>query len=110
MIHYTPEGSFIKLGLNFSFTPGGFRFMWAWYDFASHNAVTYRLRLRLFGQPAFMWAVNRFNVIEAHLMRHGLELVNSEILADLKATERDRQRINEPLCYVKPVRETDARA
>ena len=90
MIHYTPEGAFIKLGLNFSFTPGGFRVMWAWYDFATHNAVTYRLRIRLF-KPQFMWAVNRFNVIHAHLARHDLELVNREVLNDLKAAEIDGQ-------------------
>ena len=46
MIHHTPEGHHIKLGLNFSFTPGGFRLAWAWYDFASHKATTYRFRFR----------------------------------------------------------------
>lgn len=91
MLHHTPEGAFIKLGLNFSLTPGGFRLMWAWYDFATHNAVTYRLRIRLW-KPQFMWAVHRFNVIDAHLARFDLELVNREVLQDLKATESDAQR------------------
>ena len=103
MIHYTPEGAFIKLGLNFSFTPGGFRVMWAWYDFATHNAVTYRFRLRIGRGQNFMWAVNRFNVIDAHLMRHGLELVQSEILQDLKAMEATQKRTNEPYSLIKPV-------
>ena len=102
MIHYTPEGAFTKLGLNFSFTPGGFRIMWAWYDFATHNAVTYRLRLRLW-RPQFMWVVNRFNVIEQHLMRHELVLVNREVLFDLKAVEEADKRTNEPLAYIKPL-------
>jgi len=87
MIHYTPEGAFIKLGLNFSFTPGGFRLAWAWYDFATHNAVTYRFRLRINKRPNFIWVVNRFNVIDAHLMRHDLELVHREVLQDLRALE-----------------------
>ena len=101
MIHHTPEGSFIKLGLNFSRTPGGFRLMWAWYDFVTHNAVTYRLRLR-FWKPQFMWAVNRFNVIDAHLMRHDLELVSREVLHDLRASEEAEKRTNEPMAYIKP--------
>lgn len=100
MIHYTPEGAYIKLGLNFAFTPGGFRIMWAWYDFATHNAVTYRFRLRLW-RPQIMWEVNRFNVIEQHLMRHDLELVNREVLTDLKAVEASRKRVNEHLVYIK---------
>lgn len=102
MIHYTPEGSFIKLGLNFSLTPGGFRIMWAWYDFVTHNAVTYRLRIRLW-RPEIMWAKHRFNVIDAHLTRHDLELVSREVLHDLKAAEEADKRINEPLAYIKPV-------
>lgn len=101
MIHHTPEGAFIKLGLNFSRTPGGFRLLWAWYNFASHQAVTYRLRIRFF-KPQFMWAVNRFNVIDAHLQRHDLELVSREVLADLRAGEESRKRINERYAYIKP--------
>ena len=102
MIHYTPEGAYIKLGLNFSRTPGGFRLLWAWYNFASHEAVTYRLRLKIFGQPTFMWAVNRFNVIDAHLNRHGLELVNREVLEDLKAMELADMSRRDKQAYIKP--------
>lgn len=101
MIHHTPEGSFIKLGLNFSRTPGGFRLLWAWYNFASHQAVTYRLRIRFF-KPQFMWAVNRFNVIDAHLQRHDLELVSREVLADLKELQESQKRITERYAYIKP--------
>lgn len=101
MIHYTPEGAFIKLGLNFAFTPGGFRLLWAWYNFATHEAVTYRLRLR-FGRSWFMWAVNRFNVINAYMQRHDLELVNREVLADMKAMEESQKKRNERFAYIKP--------
>lgn len=102
MIHHTPEGAYIKLGLNFSRTPGGFRLLWAWYSFASHEAVTYRLRIKLIGQPTFMWAVHRFNVIDAHLSRHNLELVNREVLEDLRAAENEIKRTNEPYSLIKP--------
>lgn len=102
MISYTPEGRYIKLGLNFSLTPGGFRLLWAWYDFATHMATTYRLRIRLW-RPQIMWAKNRFNVIDSYLMRHDLELVSREVLHDLKAIENSQKRINEPLAYVKPL-------
>lgn len=102
MIHHTPEGAFIRLGLNFSRTTGGFRLVWAWYDFASHEAVTYRLRIKIFGKPTFMWAVNRFNVIDAHLSRYNLELVNREVLQDLRAAEDSMKRSWDKQAYIKP--------
>lgn len=87
MIHYTPEGHHIKLGLNFSRAPGGFRMLWAWYDFATNIATTYRLRVRLHMAPRFMWEVKKFNVIDSYLTIHDLDLVNREVLQDLKALE-----------------------
>lgn len=103
MIHHTPEGRHIKLGLNFSRSVGGFRLLWAWYNFATHEAVTYRLRLRFFGQPTFMWAVNRFNVIDAHLMRNDLALVHREVLEDLYAIESDMIRLSDQMTDIKPL-------
>ena len=101
MIHYTPEGCRIKLGLNFSGTPGGFRLLWAWYDFATYTATTYRLRVRLHMAPRLMWEVKTFNVIASHMDAHGLALVHREVLEDLKAIEDDVKRTNEPLVYLK---------
>ena len=63
MIHYTPEGHQIKLGLNFSRAKGGLRLLWAWYDFATHMATTYRLRIRLHMAPRIMWEVTRPEVL-----------------------------------------------
>jgi hypothetical protein len=103
MIHYTPEGNIIKVGLNFGFTPGGFRLVWAWYDFATHNAVTYRLRLRFNKRPNYFWVVNRFNVIEGYLNLHDFDLVSREVLNDLKAMEETQKRTNEPYAYIKPL-------
>ena len=102
MIHHTPEGHHIKLGLNFSRTPGGFRMLWAWYDFATNTATTYRLRVRLHMAPRMMWEIKKFNVIDSYLMVHGLELVNKEVLEDLHAVERAVKRINEPYAIIKP--------
>jgi len=102
MIHYTPEGRHIKLGLNFSGAKGGFRLMWAWYNFATHKATTYRLRVRLHMAPRILWEVKTWSVIDAHLSMHDLELVQREVLQDLKAAESSMKRTNEPDAYINP--------
>ena len=102
MIHYTPEGRRIKLGLNFSGAPGGFRLLWAWYDFSTYTATTYRLRVRLHMAPRLMWEAKTWSVIDAHLMMHGLALVHREVLEDLNAIEDDVKSTNEPHAYIKP--------
>lgn len=103
MIHYTPEGAHIKLGLNFSEERGGFRLLWAWYNFGTHKATTYRLRVRLHMAPRIMWETKTWSVIDSYLMVHDLELVHKEVLEDLNATEAAVKRTNEPLAYIKPV-------
>lgn len=103
MIHHTSEGCHIKLGLNFSRTPGGFRLLWAWYDFASNMATTYRLRVRLHMAPRIMWETKKWSVIDSYMLVNGLELVNTEVLRDLKAVENAEKRANEPYAYIKPL-------
>lgn len=103
MIHHTPEGCHIKLGLNFSRAPGGFRLLWAWYDFASNMATTYRLRVRLHMAPRILWEAKKWSVIDSYLMVHDLELVQKEVLEDLNAMEASIKRRNEPLAYIKPL-------
>jgi len=102
MIHYTPEGCYIKLGLNFSGARGGFRLLWAWYNFGTHKATTYRLRVRLHMAPRIIWEAKTWNVIEAHLALNGLDVVSTEVLQDLKAVEDQQKRTNEPYAYIKP--------
>ena len=102
MIHYTPEGGHIKLGLNFSGAPGGFRLLWAWYDFATYKATSYRLRLRWHMAPRVLWEAKTWSVIDAHLLVHDLALVQREVLEDLNAIEADVKRTNEPHAYIKP--------
>jgi hypothetical protein len=76
--------------------------LWAWYDFATHKATTYRLRLRWHIAPRILWEAKSWSVIDAHLAVHGLELVHRELLEDLKAVEDQQKRTNEPLAYIKP--------
>ena len=101
MIHHTPEGCHIKLGLNFSRSRGGFRLLWAWYDFAKHEAFTARLRFRWHITPRFLWSVERGNVIENYLNVRNLALVNQEVLEDLNAIETDFKRLNDEVALVK---------
>ena len=102
MIHYTPEGRHIKLGLNFSGAKGGFRLLWAWYNFATNKATTYRLRVRLHMAPRILWEVKTWSVIEAHLATHDLELVQREVLQDMKAGEQDAKWRSNRSLYIKP--------
>jgi hypothetical protein len=102
MIHYTPEGHRIKLGLNFSGSRGGFRLLWAWYNFATHKATTYRFRLRLTMRPWIIWESKSWSVIDNYLEMNGLEVVHREVLEDLHATEASVKRTNEPYAYIKP--------
>jgi hypothetical protein len=102
MIHYTPDGHHIKLGLNFSSTSGGFCLLWVWYNFATYTATTYRLRVRLHMAPRTMWETKTWNVIDNYLMLRNLELVHKEVLEDLYSLERAEKRINESYAIIKP--------
>jgi hypothetical protein len=102
MIHYTREGEYLRLGLNFRFTPWSVTLIWAWYDFASHGATTYRLRVRMHRKPQFMFAKNKFNVIDAYLHMNGLELVLREELQDLKAIEQATWRRSDKQAWIQP--------
>ena len=86
MIHHTPEGHHIKLGLNYSRSRGGFRLLWAWYDFAKHEAFSARLRFRWNITPRFLWSVERWSVIDSYLLTTGHKLVTAETLEDLKSS------------------------
>ena len=103
MIHYTPEGTYLKLGLNFSLTQGGFRVLWAWYDFATHKATSYRLRLRWHMAPRIIWESKKWDVIDNYLMVHGLEMVSTEIIQDLYKSEKTLKRISDSETFIKSV-------
>ncbi len=90
------------MGLNLCRAPWGFVAMWVWFDFAKCETFCARLRLRLHQAPRILWSVERVNVIDGHLRRHDLELVQREVLHDLKATEESTKRLNDRYTLVKP--------
>jgi len=102
MIHYKREGEYLKLGLNFRITDGGILFIWAWYNIAKHEMTTHRFRLRLHRNPMFMYACNRWDVVDNYLRLNGLEAVNVEVLQDLKVIEETQKKRNERFAYIKP--------
>jgi hypothetical protein len=102
MIHFIKEGSHKKLGLNLYRSAGGFVAVWAWYDFATYEGVSYRFRLRLHMEPRIMWEVTRFNVIDNFLASRDLELVHREVLEDLNASESDLKRISNLVAHINP--------
>lgn len=95
MIHFKREGDYFKLGLNLYRAPGGFVAIWAWYDFASHQAKSWRFRLRMHTKPRILWSVETFSVIDSYLRQNNLELVHREVLSDLRLMESDQMRVNE---------------
>ena len=92
MIHHTPEGSYLKLGLNFRRASGGFCLTWVWYDIATHTATTRRFRLRLHIKPYILLSATEWNVIDEHLTLHNSVIVNREWVMDVHASERDYLR------------------
>jgi len=84
MIHFKKEGGNRKLGLNLHRARGGFVATWVWYDFVTHIASIYRLRLRLHTKPRILWSVDRYNVIDYHLRNIDCELVPREVMDDLR--------------------------
>jgi hypothetical protein len=101
MIHHVPEGQHLKLGLNFSRSSGGFRLLWAWYNFATREAFTYRFRFRWHMKPRFIWNTRHFNVIDSYLEVHQLALVHREVLEDLKAAEEDSKALSDRYVRIK---------
>ena len=102
MIHFIKEGSHKKLGLNLYRSAGGFVAVWAWYDFATYEGISYRFRLRLHMKPRIMWEATRFNVIDNFLASRDLELVHREVLEDLNASESDLKRISNLVAHINP--------
>lgn len=94
MIHWTPEGTHVKIGLNFRRSRGGFGLLWAWYNFARHEGITYRFRLRLHMKPRLIWETKRWNVIDNYLGIRDLIPVSRELHQDMIKGEEDSKRIS----------------
>lgn len=102
MIHFIKEGQHKKIGLNLYRAAGGFVVAWTWFNFATLEGFSWRLRFRAHIKPRFLFSTQRWNVINDYLLCHGMVLVNQEILQDLKAVEDQQKRTNEPYAYIKP--------
>jgi hypothetical protein len=103
MIHHTPEATVIKLGLNYKRSKGGFCLLWAWYDFAKHEAFTARLRFRWHIKPRLLWSVERNDVIQNYMDVRGLTMVHREVLEDLNAMESEYIRRSDRTTVIKPI-------
>lgn len=100
MINFTCEGGPIKMGLNLYLAKGGFVAAWAWYDIQRHEVIWRRFRLRMHIKPRILWESQRINVIEEYARKHNLEMVNREVLADLKETEGGQMKRMDEFSYL----------
>lgn len=91
MIHFTSEGEVLELGLNLRRSPGGFCLTWVWFNFADHRASCRRFRLRLHMKPRIIWTVTKWDVVDQYLRNIDCALVPREVLADLKAVEKQHE-------------------
>lgn len=82
MIHYTNEGCYLKLGLNFRFTAGGFTALWAWYNIGRRTLTVRRFRFRAHIRPWFLLSKTTHNVVENYARMNDLVLVPRPVLED----------------------------
>lgn len=86
------------MGLNLCFARDHIAVHWAWYDFAkregSHRGITV-------SRKGFRFRSAKWNVVDEYAAAMGLELVNREVLADLKEAERAEMRRSERFAYVR---------
>lgn len=101
MIHYTREGEYLRLGLNFRFT-GGLHLIWCWYNLATREITTRRLRLLVHPRPRVVVSKNTHNVIENYLRLNDLAVVSVETLADLRAIEQATWRRTSSNAWIRP--------
>lgn len=88
MIHYTPECTQARIGLNI--TVGTWRrpwiaFRWVWYDTVTRNLSSRRLRIRLYLRPFFLTSSDTYNVVHGYLWERHAVVVNAEDFQDICA-------------------------
>lgn len=94
MIHFTKEGEYKKIGLNFLKAPGDIVVSWVWYTPASQELHGWRFRFRWHIKPRIIWSVERSNVIKNYLMIHDCEIVQKETLIDLRELQERQMQIS----------------
>lgn len=99
MIWIRGAGDYFRVGLNLCFARDHIAVHWAWYDFARHEGSHRGFTV---SRKGFRRRSSRWNVIEAYTRLNNLEMVNAEVLRDLKAAEGDLMAVNEPWAVIKP--------
>jgi hypothetical protein len=98
MIWIREAGDYFRVGLNLCFARDHIAVHWAWYDFAkregSHRGFTV-------SRKGFRRRSARWNVVDEYAAAWGLELVNREVLQDLKEAERAEMKRNERIAYLR---------
>lgn len=97
MICIRKPGDYFRVGLNLCFARDHVAVHWAWYDFArregSHRGFT-------ISRKGFRRRSARWNVVDEYARSHNLEMVNREVLADLKETESGQMKRMDEFSYL----------
>ena len=102
MIHFIRYAERLEIGLNLYRAPRGFVAIWCWFNMGSLTVTHRRLRVSFTKFPVMRWSVSSFDMISNYLETRGLELVNQEVLQDLKTMEDTQKRLNELACHIRP--------
>jgi len=98
MIWIREAGEYFRVGLNLCFARDHIAVHWAWYDFARHEGSHRGFTV---SRKGFRRRSARWNVVDEYAAAWGLELVNREVLQDLKAAEQSQMRLNDRFAYVR---------
>jgi len=98
MIWIREAGEYFRVGLNLCFARDHIAIHWAWYDFARHEGSHRGFTV---SRKGFRRRSARWNVVDEYAAAWGLELVNREVLQDLKAAEQSQMRLNDRFAYVR---------
>ena len=85
MIHITPEGQILSIGLNLTF--GTLRkpyvtLRWVWYHTRTRMLSCRRFRIRLYQWPAFVWGKDERHAVRGWLWENDLTAVPNVLLED----------------------------
>ena len=98
MIWIREAGEYFRVGLNLCFARDHIAVHWAWYDFARHEGSHRGFTV---SRKGFRRRSARWNVINEYARSHNLEMVNREVLADLKEVENGQIRQMDEFSYLR---------
>ena len=98
MIWIRKAGDYFRVGLNLCFARDHIAVHWAWYDFARHEGSHRGFTV---SRKGFRRRSARWNVINEYARSHNLEMVNREVLADLKETESGQMKQMDEFSYLR---------